>query len=204
MIVDLLKCIVLGGGFIALDFIPDAPVEPAQPACAAGTIPYAIEVEDGLPEPGFVAEAQAIIESPDGWVRAEHGEFCLSDKPGVVVLLAWPDTVDDMCSPLQTHGEVSCHQNGRVVINWKRWLNGSSGWSSLEEYRHYVVTHEMGHALGMGHKKCPDDPKEPTPVMRQQTSRNHRSCPRNSRPVDWEVERLALHTWASRRFCGAS
>jgi hypothetical protein len=37
----------------------------------------------------------------------------------------------------------------------------------LERYRQYMVSHEMGHALGHNHVKCPGS--GPVPVMVQQT-----------------------------------
>jgi hypothetical protein len=172
-----------------------APAQP-QPSCPADALRYSVVVEEGIPEPDFDADVHAILTAPDGWSRAGHGTFCPSNDPGFVVLLAWPDTVDEMCAPMRTRGDVSCSRNGRAVINWKRWLNGSSGWSTVEDYRHYVVTHEVGHVLGMTHRRCPADPDAPTPVMRQQTSRKHASCPRQNRPTGEEVESLAELRWS--------
>jgi len=179
------------------------PEPPQQYDCPPDAVRYTVLVEYDLPEPGFVDAARAILESPDGWSQAGLGELCYDPTdPNFAVLLAWPDTVDEMCAPHKTHGEVSCSRNGRAVINWKRWLNGSSGWPSLADYRHYVVTHEVGHVLGMGHGRCPKDeegnplPDVPTPVMRQQTSRKHKSCPRNARPTAPEIVKMAEKlTW---------
>ena len=41
------------------------------------------------------------------------------------VLLAHPETVDKLCHPLDTDGEVSCCQGTKVVINVKRWRTAS-------------------------------------------------------------------------------
>jgi len=164
----------------------------ASPAkCQDNDVRYVVLVESDLPEPNFAAEVVGILGAADGWNQAAAGDLCYDPvNPNFAVLLAWPDTVDEMCSPHKTNGDVSCSRNGRAVINWKRWLNGSSGWSSVGDYRRYVINHEVGHVLGMGHRHCPDDESLPTPVMRQQTSRRHASCPRNSRPTVGEIEAM--------------
>lgn len=168
-----------------------------QVDCPPNAVRYTVLVEDGLPEPRFVAEARAVLEDAEGWSQAGLGDLCYDPiDPNFAVLLAWPDTVDEMCAPHVTRGDVSCSRNGRAVINWKRWLNGSSGWATVGDYRQYVLTHEVGHVLGMGHRRCPEGPDEPTPVMRQQTSRRHNSCPRNGKPTMPEVVAMAEKlTW---------
>jgi hypothetical protein len=96
------------------------------------------------------------------------------------VLLATPATVDALCAPLQTRGRLSCRNGSRVVINAWRWAHGALAYDGrLAGYRHYVVNHEVGHALGRPHVPCPGRGAL-APVMLQQT-KGLRGC----RPNPW-------------------
>ncbi|NIS36877.1 MAG: DUF3152 domain-containing protein, partial [Actinobacteria bacterium] len=66
------------------------------------------------------------------------------------VVVAEGRRVDELCLPLDTGGKVSC-QNGPVVaLNADRWRDAFNGWTgSVDEYRHYLVTHEVGHLIGL-------------------------------------------------------
>jgi hypothetical protein len=70
------------------------------------------------------------------------------------------------------------------------WINGHN-WNnipleftgSLNEYRAYVVQHEMGHILGYSHQ-TPTDPKGKCPVMYQQTRGTRGICIHNPWKLD--------------------
>ncbi len=63
----------------------------------------------------------------------------------------------------------SCRVGRDVIINQDRWLGGTATWPyGLNEYRHYVVNHERGHWLGLGHWASPG-PGRYCPVMFQQS-----------------------------------
>ena len=113
---------------------------------------YSVEVEEGIPiEPAvFAAAVDAILADPRGWTAAGGREPPAGRPrrlPGFRVRLATPATVDAHCLPLQTVGELSCRQGADVMINLTRWLEGAAPSElPLEEYRQYVISHEVGHA----------------------------------------------------------
>ncbi len=129
-----------------------------------------IEVEDGLPQDRDVVADQvvAVLGDERGW-RSDGWSFThVRSDPDVRILLASPDTVDRLCAPLLTRGEVSCRAGDLVVLNVKRWVRGVEHYDDLDAYRTYLVNHEVGHALGKYHVGCPS-PGAKAPVMLQQT-----------------------------------
>jgi ssRNA-specific RNase YbeY (16S rRNA maturation enzyme) len=98
------------------------------------------------------------------------------------VTLASPSTTDVLCRPLDTGGTLSCFNNrGRSVINANRWKYGASTYGNdLTNYRIYVISHEVGHALGHNHEySCREDGL--APVMMQQTKSLY-GCKKNPWP----------------------
>lgn len=139
----------------------------------AGTgslVQYQVEVEDGLPinTHAFAKAVDRTLADPRGWTR--HGyAFERVEQATRRIVLASPQTVDRLCAPLQTRGEVSCRNGDLVVINAKRWVLGAASYAGdLKGYRTYVVNHEVGHSLGLTHQSCPAAGR-PAPVMLQQT-----------------------------------
>jgi hypothetical protein len=148
----------------------------AGSSATAGSGPlqtYAVEVEDGIgiDAAAFAADVDRILAAPKGWTAG--GDVAFRRGPGGAVdfrvVLATPATTDRLCAPLQTNGTYSCHSRGRAVINLTRWTDGSAeSRLTLDLYRIYVVSHEVGHAIGHDHVGCPG-PGVPAPVMMQQT-----------------------------------
>ncbi len=132
---------------------------------------YTVEVEQGLPVvPGSLAAVvDATLADKRSWGGEGYTFRRVSSGGDFRVLLATPATVDRLCAPLDTGGEVSCRNGQYVVLNAKRWLIGAATYGAdLASYRRYMINHEVGHALGHGHVRCPG-PGRLAPVMLQQT-----------------------------------
>ncbi|MFI0356335.1 DUF3152 domain-containing protein [Actinomadura sp. 9N407] len=148
--------------------------EPADPPRGPGeVVRYLVEVERGLPfsPAGFAAAVHRVLNDPRGWGRGATMRFTRVARGPVRfrVSLSSPAMTDRMCRPLITRGRVSCHAGGRSVINARRWGQGAPPYGrDLAGYREYLINHEVGHALGHGHRVCPG-PGRPAPVMVQQT-----------------------------------
>jgi Protein of unknown function (DUF3152) len=133
---------------------------------------YTVELEEGLP---FDASAVAtMIDTTLGdsrsWISTGRNAFQrTASRPDVRIVVATPGTTDKLCAPLRTRGEVSCHNGKFVVLNAKRWAIGVEFYNGdIDNYRRYLINHEVGHALGHGHVSCPAE-GELAPVMLQQT-----------------------------------
>tara|TARA_B100000902_G_scaffold389014_1_gene435515 strand:- start:1122 stop:1544 length:423 start_codon:yes stop_codon:yes gene_type:complete len=131
-----------------------------------------------------------ILNDPRGWSTIESQSFQIvdSEKADLNIVFAKPETVDELCYPLQTNGIYSCRNQKNVVINIFRWLSGAQDFGTdLSTYRIYLINHEVGHYLGWGHSNCPSD-KALAPVMMQQ-SKSTNGCIPNGWPI---YERIKL------------
>jgi hypothetical protein len=155
---------------------PGVLVTAAGGSVRTGTGPlrtYTVEVETatGADPATFAAAVDEILAARRGWTADGSVSFQRigSGNASFRVVLATPATTDRLCAPLETNGVYSCHQGGRAVINLERWRNGAApSRLPLDHYRIYVISHEVGHALGHDHVGCPGA-GELAPVMMQQT-----------------------------------
>jgi hypothetical protein len=115
----------------------------------------------------FANEVAIYLADPDGWV-SEGYRFIRSRSPSVVIHLSSPQYLSkNGCHD----ASLSCAEmNGRHMhLNFMRWTEGAPASKlSLDPYRQYMVSHEMGHILGHDHVTCPG-PGAPAPIMLQQT-----------------------------------
>ncbi|MEV4100963.1 DUF3152 domain-containing protein [Nonomuraea sp. NPDC049649] len=142
-------------------------------------IRYLVEVERGLPFDAreFAAEVHRTLNDVRGW-----GRFRRVGRPPATlrVALSSPRLTDRECRPLRTHGDLSCWNGTRAVINALRWAEGVPHFGGdLTAYRQYLINHEVGHSLGHRHARCPKKGRL-APVMLQQ-SRWLKGC----RPNPW-------------------
>ncbi|MEU9142803.1 DUF3152 domain-containing protein [Streptomyces sp. NPDC048349] len=185
-----------------------APASPAAPVPASGTGAFKasaaagaakgkgtvrrwrIEVEEGSGvDPDSAARSvEAILADPRGWTRDPAYAFQLAG-PGqpvdFTVKIATPTTTDRLCEVVTPEliGETNCRAGHTVVVNLKRWQEGSPQFSgTVEEYRALIVNHEVGHELGHEHETCPG-PGQPAPAMMQQI-KGLLGCKSNAWPYD--------------------
>ena len=113
-----------------------------------------------------------ILDDERSWRDLGLGRFTLvpaGADADVRAYIATPETTDRLCRPYRTLGRVSCQNGAKVVLNAKRWVDGSPTYGEdRTAYRRYLVNHEFGHVLGRRHVACPGRGRL-APVMVQQT-----------------------------------
>jgi hypothetical protein len=115
----------------------------------------------------FTQEVQIYLADPHGWESRGY-MFVYSPKGDVHIALSSPAT---LAKSGCYDGRLSCAEVGgkHMKINADRWIHGSvKSKLGLEDYRQYVISHEMGHILGHDHVKCTKK-GAPAPIMMQQT-----------------------------------
>jgi len=134
------------------------------------TITYCVVVDSDVNYPlrEFTELIQIYLADPEGWSGKGY-EFMLKEKgqTDVMIHLSSPAGLRKVgCDPNLNCAEF---KGKHLHVNSVLWTRGGpKSKLSLEDYRQYVVSHEMGHILGHNHVKCPG-PGEPAPIMMQQT-----------------------------------
>jgi len=108
------------------------------------------------------------LNSPDGW--SQDGYFFEpSDNGKIRIRLSSTDVINKACG--FSGKALSCAILGgtKMYLNAERWFHGSKESKlKLEDYRQYMVSHEMGHILGKEHVKC-SGKGSLAPIMLQHT-----------------------------------
>jgi len=116
----------------------------------------------------FAELLEIYLADPSGWEAQGYRFEQVKTRPSVIIRLSSPATITKKCG---LPDDLSCAEVGgkNMYLNAMRWVHGSSkSGQTLEGYRQYVVSHEMGHILGHEHAKCPGA-DNPAPIMMQQT-----------------------------------
>lgn len=135
---------------------------------------FSIEVEDGVHlvdgDARFGEFVENVLEDPRSW--GGGGEVTLRrvehNAPDLRIRLASQTTARRLCG-FELPFDTSCRVDDQVYLSAARWIRGAKSFGqNLDEYRQYMVNHEVGHFLGHGHALC-SAAGGPAPVMMQQT-----------------------------------
>jgi hypothetical protein len=145
----------------------------------------------------FAAHAAETLADPRGWSMGGAIEYRRVATGGdFTLVLSQASLVPSFGAPCDSTW--SCRSGRYVIVNETRWRNASLAWTlGLDDYRHYVVIHELGHWLGQRHASCPARGAA-APVMMQQ-SISIGGCVNNVWPLPSERHQVAQRRGVSIR-----
>ena len=162
----------VGDAARAGDAAPATATAPASAEPSGGTRTFAVAVEHGtgLNAAEVARTVSSVLTDPRGWSVIDGVAFRqVADQDGadLLVVLATPNTVDELCTGQDTQGTWSCTSGNRLVLNVDRWRYLAPGFTDAATYRAYLINHELGTWLGHPAETCPG-PGRSAPVMQAQ------------------------------------
>ena len=127
-----------------------------------------VQKQYSIPPGQFEFYVVTYLNDPDGWSKKGYFFEPVSYNQDVTIHLSSQKTVNSECG---LEGKLSCAELGgkTMWLNADRWYHGApKSKLGLDNYRQYMVSHEMGHILGYDHTDCPGRGL-PAPIMMQQT-----------------------------------
>ena len=140
----------------------------------------------GLRENPIINKIQDTLNDKRGWYRmGYHFEHKDKDEYNIdfEIMFVSESYIKKTCN----FTGLSCADTkyNKIYINVDRWRKGSKfSQLSLDEYRTYILNHELGHILGRNHVR-PGRSGTKVPVMVQQTL-GIGNCKPNPWPLYWE------------------
>lgn len=113
------------------------------------TLKYKVIIEDGINRTlkNFETEIKKILTNKKSWpINLVQDQYNYDFE----INLSKPKTIKNICN----FSGLSCadRSTNKVYINNYRWLKGSKASKhSIKDYRIYVILHEIGHILSLGH-----------------------------------------------------
>ena len=137
----------------------------------------------------FAKVAAETLADMKGWSLRHNVSYHRVPSNGSFrLILASPSSVAAASSACSSYW--SCRVGSQVLINLDRWRYATPSWDkSRREYRSFVINHEVGHWLGLGHAGCGGAGRA-APVMMQQ-SKGLYGCVHNAWPLEYELARAA-------------
>ena len=135
----------------------------------------------GEPAETFAATVDRVLADPRGWRKYGYKFVRTEKRPSLLIRLETAETATRKCGV----SGFSCWREkpNDIIMNLANWMGGSKSELPLDKYRTYVVSHEVGHSLGLDHQKCP---------IAECARRGMTSCPA---PVMMQMTRGPGHVW---------